>query len=109
MKAIWTLQEIKNITESLLCAADDMEFILNGNGKLDEDHESYWDHEERLVTFCTAADFRDGLGERAELGEDEEGCKIYTGSEQDLLDVFELFKDRALEESEVDIEIEIRA
>lgn len=109
MKAIWTLQEIKNITESLLCAADDMEFILNGNGKLDEDHESYWDHEERLVTFCTAADFRDGLGERGELGEDEEGCKIYTGSEQDLLDVFELFKDQALEESEVDIEIEIRA
>lgn len=106
MKAIWTLQEIKNTMESLLSAADDMDFILDAEGKLDQDHESYCNHEERLVTFCTAADFRDGLGERGELGEDEDGRKIYTGSDQDLLDVFELYRDQAQDEADVEIEIE---
>lgn len=106
MKVTWTKEEMRQTIDGLLNASDDMEMIMNTDGKLDEYHESYG-RVERLFTFCTVRELLEGLGEREDLDEDEYGDIIFIGDDDELIEIFEMFREYFRWEADVVVDIEI--
>lgn len=106
MKVVWTKEEMKQTIEGLLNASDDMKMIVNADGKLDEYHESYG-RVDRLFTFCTVRELLEGLGEREDLGKDEYGDIVFIGDDDELIEIFEMFREQFRWEADVELDIEI--
>lgn len=80
-----TINQVRDAIESMIAAADDMELIITTDGRLEQEHESYIDKEDRAETLCDGRSLYDSLEEWDLIDEDGE----LTASDEQLKDFFE--------------------
>ena len=97
-KAIWTLEEIKNVTNELLAYDNSLGLYININGKFSLAHQPN--------ALCTAHGFTNALDDMGFVEKDEFGKNIFNGNDDDLFQVFYGLKEQV--ECELGIEVEIK-